>query len=93
MSRSTFGNPAQVENQKTVQKVSQFLDLGFAWLQSRHRGPIPNGKRTGNLPRPRSQFAFRQVRGQAEFVEQFDFKGKQRLGLRCLFGQMGQQGP
>jgi len=65
--------------QKTVKKPAQLAGLRGCEFQTRTRRPVGSRQRADDLFCAGRQFGCPQIRFQAEFMQEFEFKGKNNL--------------
>ena len=74
-----------------MQVLAQAGDLRAAEFQAGQRGPVADEQDSQDLFEVGIQFIFLKIRLQAEFAEQFDFKGEEGLRLGWLPGDVMQE--
>jgi len=68
-----------MKNQEAVKELPQFAGLRGCGLQTRTRRPVVLHQRANDLFGAGRQFGFPQIRFQAEFMQEFEFKGQDNL--------------
>ena len=88
---ASLRNPAQMINQEAVQESPEFGDLRPLGAQLSDGVPVLLDKCQRHLLRGGAELARFQVRLQAQFGKQAEFKGEQRLRPRSVRAQVVQQ--